>query len=264
MTVPAKQTHGDIMDAVIVKGDLSKLTADERVDYYNAVCRSIGVNPLTRPLEFITLQGKMVLYAKRDCADQLRKLNGISVEIVSQEVRDDLLTVHVRAVDRDGRKDEDLGVVSFPEMLRGEIRANTILKAVTKAKRRVTLSISGLGFLDETEVEDIPAEAKTPPKPTLPKPPPHKRRFDLSTDQLPPPATTGAGVAPPAPSNAETTPGAGGARMPIEAMAREAAMRGHDVLAQLYRTSSPIDKLKISDMQRELEALYPGVEPEDD
>ena len=52
--------------------------------------------------------------------------------------------------------------------------------------------------------------------------------------------------------------------MPIEAMAREAAMRGHDVLAQLYRTSSPIDKLKISDMQRELEALYPGVEPEDD
>src|SRR6516165_1886687 len=161
MTVPAKQTHGDIMDAVIVKGDLSKLTADERVDYYNAVCRSIGVNPLTRPLEFITLQGKMVLYAKRDCADQLRKLNGISVEIVSQEVRDDLLTVHVRAVDRDGRKDEDLGVVSFPEMLRGEIKANAILKAVTKAKRRVTLSICGLGFLDETEVEDI-ATARKP------------------------------------------------------------------------------------------------------
>jgi hypothetical protein len=39
-------------------------------------------------------------------------------------------------------------------------RANTILKAITKAKRRVTLSICGLGWLDETEVEDIPAEAK--------------------------------------------------------------------------------------------------------
>ena len=26
------------------------------------------------------------------------------------------------------------------------------MKAITKAKRRVTLSISGLGFLDETEI----------------------------------------------------------------------------------------------------------------
>jgi hypothetical protein len=30
------------------------------------------------------------------------------------------------------------------------------MKAVTKAKRRVTLSICGLGMLDETEVETIP------------------------------------------------------------------------------------------------------------
>jgi hypothetical protein len=31
-----------------------------------------------------------------------------------------------------------------------------VLKCVTKAKRRVTLSICGLGWLDETEVETIP------------------------------------------------------------------------------------------------------------
>jgi hypothetical protein len=30
------------------------------------------------------------------------------------------------------------------------------MKAVTKAKRRATLSVCGLGFLDETEVQDIP------------------------------------------------------------------------------------------------------------
>jgi hypothetical protein len=69
----------------------------------------------------------------------------------------------VRATDKEGRVDEDFGAVSFPETLRGEARANTILKAITKAKRRVTLSICGLGFLDETEVENIPAARHAPP-----------------------------------------------------------------------------------------------------
>jgi hypothetical protein len=164
MTVPVKQPvgGGDIIEEVIAKNDLSKLTIEQRNNYYMAVCKSIGLNPLTQPLAYIPLNGKLTLYAKRDCADQLRKLHGISIEIISQEQTDGLLTVHVRAKDQTGRQDEDLGVVSFPETLRGENRANAILKAVTKAKRRVTLSISGLGFLDETEVEDIPAAAKRP------------------------------------------------------------------------------------------------------
>jgi hypothetical protein len=61
------------------------------------------------------------------------------------------MTVHVRAKDKTGRSDEDFGVVAFKGG-GNEIAANLIMKAVTKAKRRVTLSISGLGFLDETEV----------------------------------------------------------------------------------------------------------------
>ncbi len=176
MTVPARQIQGDIIESVIAKGDLAKLTPDQRNTYYREVCRSIGLNPLTQPFAYITLNGKLALYAKRDAADQLRKLNGISIEIVSQELADNLLTVHVRARDQSGRTDEDLGVVymGYPERakdrngnwiahpkagkpLEAEERANAILKTVTKAKRRVTLSISGLGFLDETEVEDIPA-----------------------------------------------------------------------------------------------------------
>ena len=81
----------------------------------------------------------------------MRKINGISIEVISRVHDGDLFTVHVRAKDRDGRTDEDFGVVAF----RGgatEIAANSVMKAVTKAKRRVTLSISGLGFLDETEI----------------------------------------------------------------------------------------------------------------
>jgi hypothetical protein len=144
---------GDIIEQVITKGDLARLTPQERVQYYKSVCDSVGLNPLTRPLEFITLSGRLVLYARRDAADQLRKINGISVEVVSQKVDGDMLTVHVRASDKTGRRDEDFGVVSIAG-LRGEARANATLKCITKAKRRVTLSIAGLGFLDETEVDD--------------------------------------------------------------------------------------------------------------
>jgi len=156
--VPIRQ-GGDIIEQVITKGDLARLTPQERVTYYNRVCDSLGLNPFTRPLEFLTLSGKMVLYARRDAADQLRKINGISLEVVSQKIDGDLLTVHVRARDKAGRTDEDFGVVSIAG-LRGEARANATLKAVTKAKRRVTLSIAGLGFLDETEVDDIPARER--------------------------------------------------------------------------------------------------------
>lgn len=158
--IPAKkqeQPAPSTIEAVLMRGDLSLLTEEQRIEYYNQTCKSLGLNPLTRPFEYLTLNNKLTLYARRDAADQLRKINGISVEIVSQEFAHGLLTIHVRAKDKDGRTDEDLGVVSFPETLKGDVAANAILKAVTKAKRRVTLSLSGLGFLDETEVEDIPA-----------------------------------------------------------------------------------------------------------
>jgi hypothetical protein len=39
--------------------------------------------------------------------------------------------------------------------------ANALMKAETKAKRRVTLSIAGLGWLDETELETIPQARAT-------------------------------------------------------------------------------------------------------
>jgi hypothetical protein len=163
--VAIKQNSSDIMESVIAAGDLSKLPSAERVRYYNEVCRSIGLNPLVQPFSYIVLNGKLTLYATRTCADQLRKINGVSLEIVSRQHADGILTVHVRAKMPDGRCDEDFGSVSFPDTLKGEARANAELKAVTKAKRRATLSICGLGWLDETEIADIPSRAKSePPK----------------------------------------------------------------------------------------------------
>ena len=147
-----------IVEQVIAKGDLAKLSPDERVAYYTHTCQSLGLNPLTKPFEYISLQGKLTLYATRTCTDQLRSLQDVSVEIVSREQVGDVYIVTARATK--GRRslgvrcDESTGVVSIAG-LKGDALANAYMKAETKAKRRVTLSLCGLGWLDESEVDSI-------------------------------------------------------------------------------------------------------------
>lgn len=144
------------IEQVLMAGDLAKLSAEERVSYYRMVCESVGLNPLTRPLEYITLNGKLTLYARKDCTDQLRNVNQVSVKIVAREVVDDCYVVTAEAILPNGRTDSSIGAVSIGG-LKGEQKCNAMMKAETKSKRRVTLSICGMGLLDETEIETIPA-----------------------------------------------------------------------------------------------------------
>ena len=139
------------IESVLIGGDLSKLTPEQRVNYYKAVCDSVGLNPLTRPFDYITLNGKLTLYAKKDATDQLRKRDGVSITKLEREVMNDicLVTAYAQTVTR---SDASTGAVSI-KGLSGDALANAMMKAETKAKRRVTLSICGLGLLDETEVE---------------------------------------------------------------------------------------------------------------
>jgi len=159
LTVPDQQKAA-VLEQVVIQGDLSKLQPAERVAYYRTVCQSLGLNPFTKPFEYINLNGKLTLYAKRDATDQLRAINGVSVEITSREMLDNgIYVVTARARDKHGRTDEAIGAVSIAG-LKGDALANAIMKCETKAKRRVTLSICGLGWLDETEVSTVPdAEA---------------------------------------------------------------------------------------------------------
>jgi hypothetical protein len=143
------------LEKVIVQGRLEHLTPKERLLYYKTLCESLGLNPLTRPFEYITLSGRLTLYARRDATDQLRRLHQVSITIVSRERLDDIYVVTARATLPDGRCDESTGAVSIAG-LQGEQLANAIMKAETKAKRRVTLSIVGLGILDESELDTVP------------------------------------------------------------------------------------------------------------
>ncbi len=144
-----------VIERVLLHGDLRQLSPAQKVSYYNAVCVSVGLNPLTQPFQYLVLNGKEVLYARRDATDQLRKIHGVSIQISAREVMEDCYIVTSRATLPSGRQDESIGAVPIAT-LKGEARANAMMKAETKSKRRVTLAICGLGMLDETEVDSIP------------------------------------------------------------------------------------------------------------
>lgn len=148
-----------IIEQVVMQGDLSKLSPKQRVIYYNRVCESIGLNPYTRPFDYISLNGKLTLYAKKDATEQLRQVKKISISELEGKIVDDLYIVKAKATMPDGRIDQSTAAVSIGA-LKGEHKANAIMKAETKAKRRVTLSIAGLGWTDESEVESIPSAQK--------------------------------------------------------------------------------------------------------
>jgi len=159
----APQSQAAIIEQVLIKGDLGALTEEQRVSYYNRVCESAGLNPLTQPLAYMKLNGKLVLYALRGATDQLRAVHGVSVVDMDEQDRDGVHIVTVKVTDRNGRSDMARGAVSLAG-LKGEALANAIMKAETKAKRRATLSICGLGLLDETEVETIPGAITLAPE----------------------------------------------------------------------------------------------------
>ena len=181
-----------VLEKVLIGGDLAALDSEQRLNYYQKVCQTLHLNPLTRPFEYITLQGRMILYARKDCTDQLRRIYNISLKIVTRDFANGLCTVTAQARLANGRADEDIGSVAlqYPARVRthdgsrphphageqyaGDDLANAIMKANTKAKRRVTLSICGLGFYDETELEqfagdELPATVTVE---TTPLPPP--------------------------------------------------------------------------------------------
>lgn len=152
--VKTQQMNESMLERVLIHGDLSKLNPTERMTYYRNVTESLGLNPLTKPFDYITLNGKLVLYAKRDCTDQLRKIHGISIRILSREQVGDCLIVTAQATSADGRTDESTGVVPTSNLKSTDL-ANAMMKAETKAKRRVTLSIVGLGMFDESELDGL-------------------------------------------------------------------------------------------------------------
>src|SRR5262245_57718212 len=73
----------------LIQGDLEALPAEAKLAHLLQVCEAVGVNPLTKPFQYIRVyqdgKHRMILYATRDCADQLRKIHSINLTIASRD-----------------------------------------------------------------------------------------------------------------------------------------------------------------------------------
>jgi hypothetical protein len=159
----------EAIEKVLIKGDLSDLQPQDRLDYYKRVCTSLGLNTLTKPFDYILFREfegsppKLVLYANKSCTEQLRKIHGVSVlPPLRRELTEDICMVEADVRDRTGRTDSATGSVSLYKFKDGKrIKladkelCNAIMKCETKAKRRATLSICGLAVLDESELDTV-------------------------------------------------------------------------------------------------------------
>ncbi len=157
----ATKSNADIIQRLVLDGDLSKMSPDQKLSYYNQFCNALGLNPLTQPFQLITFQGKQRLYATKDCTEQLRKIHGVSITDVTATKLDDVYVVTAKAKDKEGKTDAATGAVPIAN-LKGADLANALMKAETKAKRRVTLSICGLGLLDESETDTMKGAQTAP------------------------------------------------------------------------------------------------------
>lgn len=153
------------IDEIVVTGNLAELTDEQRTVHYLQVCDALGLDHRLHPLEYIFVdnngRGQLILYVLRAGTDQLRELHGIDIiPPLVKEIVDGVCTFTAKARNKKGRTDISTGSVSVQGKY-GQARADAVMAAETKAKRRVTLSLAGVGLLDETEIADMNSKVTT-------------------------------------------------------------------------------------------------------
>ena len=167
-----------------MENKLLSLTSSQRAEYYRHTCQRLGLDPSSQALDWLLNRDKrtqtdtLTLYAKRSASEQLRDHRHLSAEIKAREWGPDghVYLVTARISDPSGRFEDAIGAVATAG-LDPRDRANAIMTAETKAKRRGTLAFCGAGLLDETEVRTIDSATtlytvspSSPPIDTAPPP----------------------------------------------------------------------------------------------
>ena len=119
----------------------------------------MGLDHRIHPLEYLWLDDqkggrRLILYVLRAGSDALRRQNGIDITDLIEKTAEGVVSYMAKAKDKHGRTDMSIGAVSI-QGKNSHDRANAMMAAETKAKRRVTLALSGCGLLDESEVADM-------------------------------------------------------------------------------------------------------------
>jgi hypothetical protein len=165
--VPAKEEKvaGDIVPqenkisratlrALTLHKDLSKLTEDQQLQYVMNIYKALDIAPIFNVFSLIKLQGKMVLYADKDCASLLAKKHRITTQLVERDMDKEtgLYRVTMRASDAAGRFAIDDGILWVGDA-KGQRLADSMMKCMSKARRRSIFSLLGLSAVTDDDIE---------------------------------------------------------------------------------------------------------------
>ena len=149
------------LDAILSKsaargGNMERLSEAEKERVVSAYCRALDLNPLSQPITFVKMPGRgEVPYVNRGATDQLAAKHRLNRRTIRGPECVDIggtkvVLCQVEVTHPNGRSETALATLPMGDPV------NVYMKCETKAKRRGTLSILGLGLLDEMELETIP------------------------------------------------------------------------------------------------------------
>jgi hypothetical protein len=152
LAVLDQEAASTALEHILATGDLAKLSAKQRVGHYLNQCRSLGLNPISRPFDWLILDDKLVLYPNKSCTEQLGRAHQISVKILRRELVGDLFVCEVEGRTPSGLTNQATKYVPVTGRSRdgqayrlaGSKLADAFAKAETGAKRRLILSMVGL------------------------------------------------------------------------------------------------------------------------
>jgi hypothetical protein len=153
--LPVTAEAQKLLNDVFLKGDISSLSDQDKIKYVGEFTTRLGLDPFTQPFMILKTGGKQSLYATKAAAEQLCRIHDVSISIMDKKIQSGLASVTARASMPHGRHADATGIVTVQGQS-GDSLCNSLMKAETKAMRRATLRLLGLGMLDETEIETIP------------------------------------------------------------------------------------------------------------
>lgn len=175
-----------LLSAVAAGKDTRQLTGAQRRALLASLHHQLGLNPLSGAVMFLLTNGRETLYVKKEGTDQIARREKLTRETLKGPCVETMEGVKVVICQvcvkhPDGRAETCTATLPFSA---GGL-VNDLMKVETKAKRRATLSLCGLGMLAEDEIETIPG-ARTVPADVLDERDPE--RDAIQAEAAPPPA----------------------------------------------------------------------------
>lgn len=125
-------------------GRCDNLDINQQAEYKKYLCAKIGVSPTLQPVDLIPTKNGVRPYLNKGAAELIRDTRKISIIGLELAEQNGMFIVTCKVRGANGRVDCDMGACP-----KGNEPNNALMKAVTKAKRRATLSMCGLGAIIE-------------------------------------------------------------------------------------------------------------------